>query len=251
MEKSTKRVNSYLKMVLWMAGGGALGAIIGGGSVFLSGGIHGVFQNLTDWLKGNTIVILGILLVISLILSIFCYTKIEGIVRMSKENEDDEIQDKFDQTFDFWGNIGLAGTSVIIYLSMAAYAFQMYRNMKSVKELLISSGFFLFIVIVCGFYQVAAIKQIRRKEPLKQGDAADRNFEKIWLSSCDEGEKKIIFEAGYKAFSITRIFLLVATLIAMLGETFFDGGLTAVVLLTACNIFMTLVYTYFSIKLGK
>ena len=30
MEKSTKRVNSYLKMVLWMAGGGALGAIIGG-----------------------------------------------------------------------------------------------------------------------------------------------------------------------------------------------------------------------------
>ena len=103
MEKSTKRVNSYLKMVLWMAGGGALGAIIGGGSVFLSGGIHGVFQNLTDWLKGNTIVILGILLVISLILSIFCYTKIEGIVRMSKENEDDEIQDKFDQTFDFWG----------------------------------------------------------------------------------------------------------------------------------------------------
>lgn len=181
----------------------------------------------------------------------FCYTKIEGIVRMSKENEDDEIQDKFDQTFDFWGNIGLAGTSVIIYLSMAAYAFQMYRNMKSVKELLISSGIFLFIVIVCGFYQVAAIKQIRRKEPLKQGDAADRNFEKIWLSSCDEGEKKIIFEAGYKAFSITRIFLLVATLIAMLGETFFDGGLTAVVLLTACNIFMTLVYTYFSIKLGK
>lgn len=30
MEKSAKRVNSYLKMVLWMAGGGALGAIIGG-----------------------------------------------------------------------------------------------------------------------------------------------------------------------------------------------------------------------------
>ena len=109
----------------------------------------------------------------------------------------------------------------------------------------------LLVVIDCVFYQIAAVNQIQKKEPLKQGDVANMNFEKVWLNSCDEGERQMIIEAGYQAFRMARMVLLIVTVIAMLGGTFFDGGLTAVVLLTICNIAITVTYSYYSVKLGK
>lgn len=109
----------------------------------------------------------------------------------------------------------------------------------------------LACTVISGMYQVIAIQQIRKKEPLKKGDAANLKFESTWLNSCDEGEKRIIFEAGYKAFHITRLVLLFAVVIALFGDMFFGGGLTAIVLLTACNIIVSVAYCYYTMKLGR
>lgn len=251
MKKVEKNANSYVKVIAWMVLGGVFGAAIGAGSVFFGKNTQGAVQSMTVWVQGNTILLLGILAIVSLLLTIFCYRKSEQMICVSEQNEDDVFQDEIDEKFDFWGNIGFTVTSVAIYLAIAIFAFQSYGDMGNVEGVLVTCGLLLFIVIVCVFYQVAAVKQIRRKEPLKQGDAADMNFEKVWLNSCDEGEKQVIYEAAYKAFSMTRTFLLVATLIALLGDSFLGGGLTAVVLLTACNVVMTVTYAYFSVKLGK
>lgn len=107
------------------------------------------------------------------------------------------------------------------------------------------------VTIVCGFYQVAAVKQIRRKEPMKQGDAADFDFEKQWLASCDEGEKRVLYEAGYRAYAFVKIILLAAVVVALLGEVFLGIGLSAVVLLTVCNVISAVIYSYYCRKLEK
>lgn len=248
--KQSKKKNSYLKMIQWMVGGGVIGLFIGIGSVLLGKRADEMFRYMTGYIREHGIFLLGMVALVMFLLIICCYKKSENILKASEQNEDDSAQDEFDKQFDFWGNIGLTGSSVIIYIAMAIFAFQIYDDVKHLKTMLISCGIFLLVVIGCIFYQIAVVKQIKRKEPLKQGDASDRNFEKVWLNSCDEGERKIIFEAGYKTFQMTRSFLLVATLIAILGGEFFHGGLTAVVLLTFCNVAMTVTYSYFSVKLG-
>lgn len=251
MKKMEENANSYVKIIAWMVLGGLVGAVIGVISVFWGKNTQSVVQSMTDWVQGNTILLLGILAIVSLFLTIFCYKKNEQIIHVSAKNEDDKLQDEMDEKFDFLGNIGLTTSSVVIYLAIAIFAFQSYGDTGNAGGVLTTTGLLLVIVVVCIFYQVAAVKQIRRKEPLKQGDAADMNFEKVWLNSCDEGEKQVIYEAAYKAFSMARVFLLVATMIALLGDAFFDGGLTAVVLLTTCNVAMTVAYAYYSAKLGK
>ena len=234
-----------------MIGGGVIGLFIGIGSVFLGKRADEVFQYMTGAIREHGVFLLGMIALAMLLLLVCCYNKSEKILKASERNEDDAMQDEFDKQFDFWGNIGLTGSSVIIYIAMAIFAFQIYDDVNHLRSMLISCGIFLLVVIGCIFYQIAAVKQVKRKEPLKQGDASDRDFEKVWLNSCDEGERQIIFEAGYKTFQLTRLFVLVATLIAILGGEFFHGGLTAVVLLTVCNVAMTVTYAYFSMKLGK
>ena len=48
-----------------------------------------------------------------------------------------------------------------------------------------------------------------------------------------------------------KLALLFAVVIAMFGDMFFGGGLTAIVLLTACNIIVSIAYCYYTMKLGK
>ena len=249
--KQSGKSNSYLKMICWMIGGVVIGAFIGIGSMFFGKRADEMFRYMTEYIREQGIFLLITVAVIMLFLVVCCYKKSEKILHASEKNKDDEAQDEFDKQFDFWGNIGLTGSSVIIYIAMAIFAFQIYDDVKHLKTMLVSCGIFLFVVVGCIFYQIAVVKQIKRKEPLKQGDASDRNFEKVWLNSCDEGERQMIFEAGYKTFQMARLFLLAATLIAILGGEFFHGGLTAVVLLTACNVAMTVTYAYFSAKLGE
>ena len=86
---------------------------------------------------------------------------------------------------------------------------------------------------------------------MKHGDAADLRFQKEWIRSCDEVEKRVIYEASYKAYTVGRTLLLVAVCVCILGEMYFGGCLTAIVMLTVCNIVMTLVYSYYVNKLGK
>ena len=80
---------------------------------------------------------------------------------------------------------------------------------------------------------------------------ADFDFEKQWLASCDEGEKRVLYEAGYRAYASVKIILLAAVVVALLGEVFLGIGLSAVVLLTVCNVISAVIYSYYCRKLEK
>ena len=78
---------------------------------------------------------------------------------------------------------------------------------ETAKRLLGAIVPFLLTVIVCTMYQVAAVRQMRRKDPSKKGDAADLHFEKEWLESCDEAEQTIIYKTSYKTFVLMKTIL--------------------------------------------
>lgn len=254
--KVAKKKNSYLKMIGWMVLGGVIGGIIGVSSFWgWRNGLASMLAGISAWIGANIVILLAAILLIAVLLSVICYQKDETYVRRYQNSQNDEEQDELDRSYGIWVNIGTTGTNIIVYLSIALFAF--CANIEETEEMGAISGMFvaavLLIVIslVCTFYQIAMVKQARRKEPLKCGDASDMNFQKVWIASCDEAEKRVIYEAGYKTFSVTRSILLFATVIALLGQVHYGSGIMAVVLLTGCNILLTLIYTYHSMKLEK
>ena len=40
----------------------------------------------------------------------------------------------------------------------------------------------------------------KKLNPEKKGDVIETNFSKKWEDSCDEAQKMIIYEAGYRAY---------------------------------------------------
>lgn len=250
--KTKKKVNSYLKFLLWMAFGGVVGAAMGFGASFSEEGLRSFFENARVWIGTHIVLILAVFLVTALVVSVVCYRKGEVFIRLFLDSMDDDQQDELEQRFDFWSNIGMTTTSILIYLSIAVFAFGLWdRGGDELVQLLLGAVLFLVTGVICGFYQVAAVRQVQKKDPMKRGDAADIRFEKDWLGSCDEVEKRIIYEAGYKAFSMTRMVIMIAMVFCIIGQLYFGGCLTAIVMLTLCNIISTIIYTCYATKLGK
>lgn len=257
-EMRKSKTDSYLKFILWMVIGGAFGMVAGIVFVMAGRNVEALVKGAEVWMSRYASWILVMLLVISVVFCILCYRKGETLLKKLQETQEDEQVEKLEDAYDFWGNIGLTGSGIIMYIAIAVYAFDICGRegllVRTGEEMflgLIGTVMFLVVTIVCGFYQVAAVKQIRRKEPMKQGDAADFDFEKQWLASCDEGEKRVLYEAGYRAYASVKIILLAAVVVALLGEVFLGIGLSAVVILTICNVISAVIYSYYCRKLEK
>ena len=176
--KRENKLNSYVKMILIMCGGGVIGAFLGVGIFMLQDGIDEPFPPVVEWLGNQVAVILWIFVVISLILSLICYRNAEHYIRQM-DVEDDSLMEMLDCGYERWSSFGVAGSNVIVCLAMVFFAFGFpVEDEETAKRLLGAIVPFLLTVIVCTMYQVAAVRQMRRKDPSKKGDAADLHFEK-------------------------------------------------------------------------
>lgn len=247
-----KKMNSYLKMILMMCLGGAIGAVFGVGLVLCEDGMAGMLQAFSGWLRASVVPILWVFVAASLAVSIVCYRKAESYVQKMDE-EDDSLMEELDQRYEAWSSAGMLASSVLMCLSMVIFAFGFPVTEEEVayQRLGMTVIPFLATVLVCVMYQIAAVKQLRRKDPSKKGDASDLHFEKEWIESCDEAERMVIYKSSYKAFTMMKTLLMILLTIAMLGQLSFGTGMTAVVLLALANIIMLSVYSAYSMKFQK
>ena len=73
----------------------------------------------------------------------------------------------------------------------------------------------------------------RKMNPEKRGSIYDRNFQKKWIESCDEAERRQIGEAAYKAYLTTNAACIFLWVVLFFVHIIFNTGLlsTFVVLL--------------------
>lgn len=247
-----KKLNSYFKVIFTMAIGGAIGAAL---SMTISGseaGLKEFLDCISLWISGHIVLLMCILAVISVLTCLICHIKGKHLVRRFSDCCDDDQLEAIEKSYDFWAALGSTVSNVSIYLTLGILAFGLSMSgREDAVKVLIATALTIFTSAICEIYQVALVKQMKAKAPLKKGDASDFKFTKEWLNSCDEAEKRLIFEASYKTLHILRIVLLVTLVIAMMAELYFSTGLTAVVLLTICNIAAAIVYAYYSVRLEK
>lgn len=90
--------------------------------------------------------------------------------------------------------------------------------------------------------QNAALKMEKTMNPEKRGSLFELNFQKTWESSCDEGQKIMIYKASHQACKITSITCLILWTAALMAQLTLGTGILPV--LCVCVIFLVLNVSY-------
>ncbi|MDD3220487.1 MAG: DUF3169 family protein [Lachnospiraceae bacterium] len=164
------------------------------------------------------------------------------------EAEDEEIFEKIERT----EGIALSITCVGVILNMVIYGFVIANFNSNMKEritlYLIASIVFTVSIIGLTFLQRVIIDQIKKIRPEKRGDALELNFQKKWIESCDEQELQQVYRAAYKAYSSTTILYTILLVVLLLGELFFNIGITPILVLGIIWLTQTIIYQRESLK---
>ncbi|MCI9331545.1 MAG: DUF3169 family protein [Oscillibacter sp.] len=129
-------------------------------------------------------------------------------------------------------------------------AFCIYWLDRDLRHLALVGVFLLSCGLVI-FAQQKAVDLTRRMNPEKRGSVYDSKFQKKWLDSCDESERRQIGEASYRAYTVTiRLCLGLWLALVLLSMVFEISLLPAFVLLLVWGT-MQVAYALESIRLGK
>ena len=101
------------------------------------------------------------------------------------------------------------------------------------------------------FAQQKAVDLERKMNPEKHGSVYDAKFQKKWLDSCDESERRQIGEASRRAYMVTTRLCLGLWLALVILSMLFDMSLLPVFVLLLVWGTMQVTYTLECIRLGK
>ncbi|MDY5986166.1 MAG: DUF3169 family protein [Lachnoclostridium sp.] len=243
-----KKVNSYIKLILFMALGGVFGGLMAFGLNIIDVSLRNIMDNSYRLAHDNGPVILGLILTVVLITAVICYRKGENIIKMCAESPDDENQDILDMHYDYWCSVGLTVSNVGLIISMVIFG---CVSTDPTSSFIVNLVLFLVNAIVASSYQIAAVKQSKRKDPSKFDDAMDLKFQKKWIDTCDEAEKEIIYQSSYKTFNLVKSIFPAGIVIALLFHLYWGNGMLAMVLLAVIYLIMQITYTVNVLKLQK
>ena len=91
----------------------------------------------------------------------------------------------------------------------------------------------------------------KKLNPEKRGEVFENNFSKKWEASCDEAQKKIIYEAGFRAYKAGNMACSAMWLVTFLSMFALDTGLLPVFAVCTIWLVMTACYIMVSARLEK
>lgn len=104
-------------------------------------------------------------------------------------------------------------------------------NVPAPLRVAVSIFYFLgFGVTIC--IQRAAIQLEKKINPEKHGELLDRNFQKEWLSTYDEAQKKMVGQAAFTAFSAANNVCMFLWIASLIGILILDFGIAPVAFVT-------------------
>lgn len=118
------------------------------------------------------------------------------------------------------------------------------RALALVGVFLLSCGFVVFA-------QQKAVDLTRRMNPEKRGSVYDAKFQKKWLDSCDESERRQVGQACCRAYMVSSRFCLGLWLVLVLLSMIFKISILPTFVLLLVWGVMQVTYSLECIRLGK
>lgn len=147
---------------------------------------------------------------------------------------------------------GLAGCNLNYIVSFICFGIgtsQMVR-WQSVQAIwyLVYGGSFIVLTFCNLFQQRSCINLDKRINPEKRASVFDLKFRKKWMESCDEAEKRMIYEAAYHAFVAVHYTSYVMLLIIVVVGMFFEIGLISYLAVGVICLVNLITYSIYCMK---
>lgn len=225
---------SFFKLLLAMF----LGAVVGGtGSMlvfYFKDRMDELVMSIGEMMQSTGVVVEVILAITASAVVGGIYIYIKKLWKMEQASED-EAADVYGEKFERWAQIGICildcMTGILVVFGCCAipnnfspYGKEGVMMLILVMAMILGGGFLAVMEIL--FYRL-----MQKRDPQKKGDPASLSFNKKWLEGCDETEKLVIYQSGYKAFGAVQIVLIVGILLALFGEAQFNFGKFPMILL--------------------
>ena len=159
--------------------------------------------------------------------------------------DEDAISESVEEALS-WSMLLSAVQLLINFFFMAALAAKGLGigSLWIVGEFMVSCGLVIFA-------QQKAVDLERKMNPEKHGSVYDSKFQKKWLESCDESERRQIGEASYRAYMVTTRLCLGLWLLLVVLSMVVEMSLLPVFILLVVWGTMQVTYALESIRLGK
>lgn len=247
-EKTKKQI--YTKFFIMVLVGSVGGFLIGVGGAFLTDMYEGdLFGGLMQVLR----IVVPALYILSMVLvygySFMNFTKAKKLA-IHWDGWNEEVIDEADKKL----TRAMEPCNIMMVCNFFLYTAMVYVSgihVKDMEKTAFEEGLpyfvagivlFFFNTIVLTIFQKISIDLAKKMNPEKKGNIFDTEFNKDWLASCDEAEKKMIYEASYSAYRATSTACMVMWLVTLVEMLLFDTGMLA----SACVfvLWLTLVLSY-------
>lgn len=236
----------FVTMALSLLGGGVLGFVIGCSRVFgleaaaLADGLSAVLSAVTPWgIPVTSVLTLGTCL--------FLYRAAAKQYAAWGGGDEDETSESVDVLLSW--TLLLSAVQLLFNLFFLA-AFCVYHLDGAIDGLTLVGVFLLSCGLVI-FAQQKTVDLERRMNPEKRGSVYDSKFQKKWLDSCDESERRQIGQACYRAYMVTSRLCLGLWLVLVILSMVFEMSLLPVFVLLLVWGVMQVTYTLECIRLSK
>lgn len=248
-EKSENR-KALPKFTLSLLGsllvGGAVGFVVGLTRAFgldteaLARGLNVLLEAATPWgIPVTSVLTLGS--------CFFLYRSAARKFAVWDGGDEDETSESIDTALSW---VLLLSAVQLLFNLFFLSAFCIYWMDRDIRALALVGVFLLSCGLVV-FTQQKTIDLERKMNPEKHGSVYDAKFQKKWLDSCDESERRQIGEASRRAYMVTsRLCLGLWLALIILSMMLKISVLPTVVLLVVWGT-MQVTYTLECIRLGK
>ena len=249
MKKELSEKKKLLRLILlWtacLAAGVAVGLLVGR---TLKGDAPDLPAMLTAAAPGLSTILAIIFALINVLPLIWSWLRLNAIRRQAAtlDPDDDETYERLEQQL----GLPMVLSSVIQVVDMAFFAVLMDLALQSsisrqrgIILVIVSAVIFLGALFVSFAIAKRSVDQEKQLNPEKRGSLLDLSFQKTWEASCDEAQKQMIHEAGYRAFRAGSTACLALWLITLLAMFALHTGFFPV--LCVCAVWLVLQLAYY------
>lgn len=228
--------------------GGFIGIICGIGSTMLKDSVTETAQNVIHKIPFIQVHIMPWILLVFIIISTIIgesFIKKSKILIDSWDGEDNEHIGKADSLL----NKASSNSSIQLIITQMLFGIITYRlidNMQTITDLvMLFAGVAIYFIslFINVMQQNRIIKLIKEYAPEKKGSVYDKNFHDVWLASCDEAERLMIYKASHKTYAFMNKVFSYLLVTAVIAGMFVSIGMLCALLIGLLWLIMVCCYT--------
>lgn len=167
----------------------------------------------------------------------------------AEKDTNEDVYDKVDEKLTDILSVIQIYTVITYFLFSCAFYYATYVK-GTIWFLMALVVFILDMVIVLG-YQKKVVDFTKIMNPEKQGSVYDMKFQEKWMDSCDEMEKQMIWQCGFKAYKVANVMCVILWTVFTCMAFFLEISLWPVAIVSLFWLVLTVSYLTESRKLEK